>query len=133
MPTPYPADLRSQVIKAAHDSDMRIADIARAFGVSRSAAARWIRFGKESSSPWPFDDEHPIARDGRQLTTPSSREIEVLREIARYLATLTEPRKMYPLVEVLAADSVPVSALCRTLGISKQGFYHWRRHNRRTG
>ncbi|MDT4937557.1 MAG: putative transposase [Pseudonocardiales bacterium] len=131
MPNPYPAELRAQVVDAARVGDMCIAEIARAFGVSQSAAARWIRFGVSDTPSWMRDDDAERTRDGRQLTMRPAREVEVLREIARYLATLTEPRRMYPLVEVLAAEAIPVSALCRTLGISKQGFYHWRRRHGR--
>ena len=34
---------------------------------------------------------------------------------------------MYPLVEDLAADGIPVAVTCRVLGFSKQAFYAWRR------
>lgn len=33
---------------------------------------------------------------------------------------------MYPLVEDLAADGVPVAVACRVLGLSKQAYYAWR-------
>lgn len=33
---------------------------------------------------------------------------------------------MFPLVEDLAADSIPVAVTCRVLGFSKQAFYQWR-------
>src|SRR3712207_8309616 len=32
---------------------------------------------------------------------------------------------MYPLVQELAADSIPVVVTCRVLGFSKQAFYKW--------
>ncbi len=34
----------------------------------------------------------------------------------------------FPLVLDLAADGIPVSVTCRTLGFSKQAFYQWRAH-----
>jgi transposase InsO family protein len=33
---------------------------------------------------------------------------------------------MYPLVEDLAADGIPVAVACRVLGFSKQAFYRWK-------
>jgi hypothetical protein len=33
---------------------------------------------------------------------------------------------MYPLVEDLAADGIPVAVTCRVLGFSKQAFYAWK-------
>ena len=32
---------------------------------------------------------------------------------------------MYPLVQELAADKIPVVVTCRVLGFSKQAFYKW--------
>ncbi|WP_396137058.1 hypothetical protein [Blastococcus goldschmidtiae] len=32
---------------------------------------------------------------------------------------------MYPLVQNLAADKIPVAVTCRVLGFSKQAFYKW--------
>ena len=32
---------------------------------------------------------------------------------------------MYPLVEDLAVDGIPVAVTCRVLGFSKQAFYAW--------
>ena len=34
---------------------------------------------------------------------------------------------MYPLVQELAADSIPVAVTCRVLDFTKQGFYAWRK------
>lgn len=127
MPIPYPAELREQVVAAARAGHPRVADIARTYGVSQSTAARWIRFGTSNEPVWARVHHHERPADQRQLAPQPGREVEVLREIARYLATLTEPHRMYPLVEDLAAEAIPVSAICRTLGISKQGFYYWRR------
>jgi hypothetical protein len=33
---------------------------------------------------------------------------------------------MYPLVQDLASDTIPVAVTCRVLGFSKQAFYKWR-------
>jgi hypothetical protein len=33
---------------------------------------------------------------------------------------------MYPLVQELAAEKIPVAVTCRVLGFSKQAFYKWR-------
>ncbi len=32
---------------------------------------------------------------------------------------------MYPLVDDLAVDGIPVAVTCRVLGFSKQAYYHW--------
>ena len=32
---------------------------------------------------------------------------------------------MYPLVQELAAEKIPVAVTCRVLGFSKQAFYKW--------
>ena len=32
---------------------------------------------------------------------------------------------MYPLVQELAVDAIPVTVTCRVLGFSKQAFYKW--------
>ena len=32
---------------------------------------------------------------------------------------------MYPLVQDLAVDGIPVTLTCRVLGFSKQAFYKW--------
>ena len=34
---------------------------------------------------------------------------------------------MYPLVQELAVDAIPVTVTCRVLGFSKQAFYQWQR------
>jgi putative transposase len=42
---------------------------------------------------------------------------------------------MYPVVQDLAADNIPIAVTCRVLGFSKQAFYAWQANpvSQRTG
>ena len=37
------------------------------------------------------------------------------------------PKMIYPVVEELAADRIPVAVSCRVLGVSRAGYHEWRR------
>ena len=66
---------------------------------------------------------------GRPLWTtphpPQSTDVALTTWARRVLRPGVAPKMMYPLVQDLAVDGIPVTLTCRVLGFSKQAFYKW--------
>ena len=85
MPTPYPKEFRRDVVAVARQGDQSRAQVARAFGVSESCLARWLRVADRedgndrapASSPSTVDESEvrALRRRNKQL----EQEVEILR------------------------------------------------------
>ncbi|HEU5271105.1 MAG TPA: IS3 family transposase, partial [Jatrophihabitans sp.] len=129
MPTPYPKEFRRDVVAVARQGDQSRAQVARAFGISESCLARWLRIadredGNDPASVQPADETE--VRELRKRNKQLEQEVEILRRATAYFARDTPPKMMFPLVLDLAEDGIPVAVTCRVLGFSKQAFYQWK-------
>jgi hypothetical protein len=123
------------VIAVARQGDQSIAQVARSFGVSESCLARWLKIADREDGVSGAASSAGAAGAGGDLEA----ENQALRKRAKQLRAgerdpaprdgvlrpRRAPKMMYPLVQELAADKIPVVVTCRVLGFSKQAFYKW--------
>jgi transposase len=95
VPTPYPREFRRDVVAVARQGDQSRAQVARAFGISESCLARWLRIadrddGTEAGVVRPADEVevHELRRRNKQL----EQEVEILRRATAYFARDTLPK-----------------------------------------
>ncbi|MCZ2810229.1 IS3 family transposase [Modestobacter sp. VKM Ac-2979] len=135
MPKPFPKEFRADVIAVARQGDQSVAQVARSFGVSESCLQRWLKIADRedrvsgpTSSPAASSAGVDLEAENRELRKRAKQleqENEILRRATAYFARDVPPKMMYPLVQDLAADKIPVAVTCRVLGFSKQAFYKW--------
>ncbi|WP_085984754.1 IS3 family transposase [Modestobacter italicus] len=135
MPKPFPKEFRRDVIAVARQGDQSIAQVAKSFGISESCLQRWLKIADRddglttgtssmstSSAGLDLEAEN---RELRKRAKQLEQENEILRRATAYFARDVPPKMMYPLVQDLAAEKIPVAVTCRVLGFSKQAFYKW--------
>jgi transposase len=95
VPTPYPMEFRRDVVAVARQGDQSRAQVARAFGISESCLARWLRIadredGNAPASPQSGDDSD--VRELRRRNKQLEQEVEILRRATAYFARDTLPK-----------------------------------------
>jgi transposase len=95
VPTPYPKEFRRDVVAVARQGDQSRAQVARAFGISESCLARWLRIadrddGTDVSSSKPADEAE--VRELRKRNKQLEQEVEILRRATAYFARDTLPK-----------------------------------------
>lgn len=97
--TPYPKEFRADVVAVARRGEQSRAQVARAFGVSESCLARWLRIadrddGLEPTAPagsaTPVDEAE--VRELRRRNKQLEQENEILRRATAYFAGDTLPK-----------------------------------------
>ncbi len=96
MPTPYPLEFRRDVVAVARQGEQSRAQVARAFGISESCLARWLRLadredGVGEPTPGKPADEAEV-RELRRRNRQLEQEVEVLRRATAYFARDTLPK-----------------------------------------
>ena len=98
MPTPYPKELRRDVIAVVRKGEQSIPQIARAFGISESCLHRWMRVAekeeKAGQSP-PAGGEQDLVAENRELRKRAAlleQENEILRRATAYFARDVNPK-----------------------------------------
>ena len=98
MPTPYPKELRADVVAVARQGGRSRAQVARSFGISESCLTRWLQIadrddGTASSSPPTADGGLEAEnRELRKRTKQLEQENEILRRATAYFARDTLPK-----------------------------------------
>ena len=95
MPTPYPREFRRDVVAVARQGDQSRAQVARAFGVSESCLARWLRIAEreDRSDPAPATSSGETeVRELRRRNKQLEQEVEILRRATAYFARDTLPK-----------------------------------------
>lgn len=95
MPTPYPMEFRRDVVAVARQGDQSRAQVARAFGISESCLARWLRIadredGNDLDPVTPADEAE--VRQLRRRNKQLEQEVEILRRATAYFARDTLPK-----------------------------------------
>ncbi|MEU4245774.1 IS3 family transposase [Actinoplanes sp. NPDC026619] len=128
MPKAFPPEFRRDVVAVARKREAPIAQIAKDFGISEACLHRWLKIADTDDGirPGTTTTESAELRELRKRNKLLEQENEILRRAAAYFAKEIFPKMMYPLVEDLAADGIPVAVTCRVLGFSKQAFYAWK-------
>lgn len=128
MPKAFPPEFRRDVVAVARKGEAPLRQVAKDFGISEACLHRWLKIA----------DTDDGIRPG--TTTTESTELRELRKRNKLLEPGERdpasgggvfrqgdlPKMIYPLVEDLAVDGVPVAVTCRVLGFSKQAFYTWK-------
>ena len=97
MPKPYPQEFRDDVIRVARNREpgVRIADIARDFGISSSCLQNWLPRADRDDGvrPGPTTDELAGLREAKKRIRLLEPENEVRRRAAAYLSQANLPGK----------------------------------------
>ncbi|MEU7617712.1 IS3 family transposase [Micromonospora rifamycinica] len=130
MPKPYPREFRDDVVRVARDRDpgVTVEQIAKDFGVHPMTLFKWLRQADvdAGAKPGVTRGESAELREARKRIKLLEQENEVLRRAAAYLSQANLPGKgLYPLVNELAADGIPVAVTCRVLSTARQPYYRW--------
>lgn len=96
MPTPYPLEFRRDVVAVARQGEQSRAQVARAFGISESCLARWLRIadrddGMAAPTMGKPADETEV-RELRRRNKQLEQEVEILRRATAYFARDTLPK-----------------------------------------
>ncbi|WP_312865242.1 IS3 family transposase [Saccharothrix tamanrassetensis] len=130
MPKPYPREFRDDVVRVARDREpgVTVEQIAKDFGVHPMTLFKWLRQADtdEGVKPGVSRNDSAELREARKRIKLLEQENEVLRRATAYLSQANLPKRLYPLVNELAADGIPVSVTCRVLDIARQPYYRWR-------
>ena len=95
MPKPYPREFRDDVVRVTRDRDpgVRIADVARDFGISESCLQNWLTQADrdDGTRPGPSTAENAELRVAKRRIKLLEQENEVLRRAAAYLGQANLP------------------------------------------
>ncbi|MGW0161870.1 IS3 family transposase [Mycobacterium sp. NPDC003323] len=129
MARPYPREFRDDVVRVARNRDdgVTIEAIATDFGVHPMTLQKWLRQADidEGTKPGKSTGESGELREARRRINLLEQENEVLRRAAAYLSQANLPKRIYPLVNDLATDGIPVAVTCRVLKLARQPYYRW--------
>jgi transposase len=95
VPTPYPKEFRRDVVAVARQGDQSRAQVARAFGISESCLARWLRIAdrEDGNDPGPAATVEELqVRELRRRNKQLEQEVEILRRATAYFARDTLPK-----------------------------------------
>ncbi|MEI6231391.1 MAG: IS3 family transposase [Actinomycetes bacterium] len=127
MPKAFPVEFRRDVVAVARKREASLTQIAKDFGISEACLHRWLKLAdvEDGVRLGVTTVEAVELRDAKKRIRVLEQENEILRRAAAFFARGVAPKMMYPLVQELAVDGVPVTLSCRVLGFSKQAFYKW--------
>ncbi|WP_430792073.1 IS3 family transposase [Actinoplanes sp. G11-F43] len=109
------------------DPGVTVEQIAKDFGVHPMTLFKWLRQADTGTGvrPGVSGSDSAELREARKRIKLLEQENEVLRRAAAYLSQANLPKRLYPLVNELAADGIPVTVTCRVLQIARQPYYRW--------
>lgn len=127
MPNPYPPQFRRQAMDLVA-SGRTVRDLAASLGIAESCLYGWkscdlIDRGLKAGTTTVESAELAAAR--RRIADLEV-EVKILRKAAAAVEGVVRPLVRYRLVAELAADGVDLVHACRSLGVSRSGFYEAR-------
>ncbi|MBQ6640610.1 MAG: IS3 family transposase [Saccharopolyspora sp.] len=129
MPKPYLQEFRDDVVRVARDREPggTLAQVAKDFGIHEMTLTKWLRRADidDGTKPGMTSGQSAELREANKRIRLLEQENEVLRRAAAYLSQANLPKMMYPLVQELAADGIPVTVTCRVLKLARQPYYRW--------
>ncbi len=130
MPRPYPSEFRDDVVRVARNRDdgVTIEQIAADFGVHPMTLSKWMRQADidEGAKPGKSTGESAELRELRRRNQAAGAgERGPAPGGGVSVAVQSAGKRLYPLVNELAADGIPVAVTCRVLKLARQPYYRW--------
>ncbi|MCG7430806.1 IS3 family transposase [Dermacoccus nishinomiyaensis] len=130
MPRAYPVQFRQQAIALAR-SGRPVTQVAYELDIHPVTLHKWIRqddidHGRRPGTATVESAELKAARRRiRELET----ELAIIKKAAQFLdpANGAAPKRIHPVIDVLTDTGFPVNTCCRVLGVSRQGYYRYKR------
>ncbi|WP_429180546.1 IS3 family transposase [Brachybacterium tyrofermentans] len=130
MPRPYPPEFRARAIALVREG-RQVKQTAQALGVHEVTLHTWLRqddidHGRRSGLS---SRESAELRAARGRVRQLEQEIEILRRAATWLDEEggVGPKRAHPVIDRLVDAGAPVHTCCRLLGVSRQGYYRYRK------
>ena len=127
MPKRFPPEFKRDVVTVARRGDLTVTEVAADFDIAPESVRRWMRQADIDDGVQRRSDDRGAGRGGAAAPRePPAGDGE--RDPAaggRLLRQGRAPKMMYPLVQELAAEGIPVRLTCGVLGFSPQAFYKW--------
>ncbi|MGP5365614.1 IS3 family transposase [Brachybacterium tyrofermentans] len=130
MPRPYPPEFRARAIALVREG-RQVKQTAQALGVHEVTLHTWLRqddidHGRRSGLS---SRESAELRAARGRVRQLEQEIAILRRAATWLDEEggVGPKRAHPVIDRLVDAGAPVHTCCRLLGVSRQGYYRYRK------
>ena len=126
---PYPPEFRVEAVRLLRSGERSPKQLALELGCSEQSLRNWLRqdqadrgeredmlSSQERAKLREFERENKVLRQER----------EILKRAAAFFARETDKPTCFGFVEAERAQ-FPVSLLCRVVGVTRQGYYAWKR------
>ncbi|MGO2313184.1 MAG: IS3 family transposase [Brachybacterium tyrofermentans] len=130
MPRPYPPEFCARAIALVREG-RQVKQTAQALGVHEVTLHTWLRqddidHGRRSGLS---SRESAELRAARGRVRQLEQEIAILRRAATWLDEEggVGPKRAHPVIDRLVDAGAPVHTCCRLLGVSRQGYYRYRK------
>ncbi|MCM3578635.1 IS3 family transposase [Micrococcus sp. 2A] len=130
MPRPYPPEFRARAIALVREG-RQVKQTAQALGIHEVTLHTWLRqddidHGRRSGLS---SRESAELRAARGRVRQLEQEIAILRRAATWLDEEggVGPKRAHPVIDRLVDAGAPVHTCCRLLGVSRQGYYRYRK------
>ncbi|MGK5501512.1 IS3 family transposase [Streptomyces sp. URMC 125] len=132
-PSPYSPEFREEAVQLALKSSKPIAHVARELEMNPETLRTWVRqyereHGRQDGA-LPVDERarlKELERRNRELEM----EVAFLKKAAGVLREGSPVASKYEFIESMRLDNAEcaysVEFMCRQLGVSKSGYYHWK-------
>lgn len=91
--SPYPKELRDEVIALARRRDIPVAQIARDFGISSFTVYEWVKKADQEDGVFELShNDDPTERELRRRIRTLEQENEILRRAAAYFSQSALPK-----------------------------------------
>ena len=127
---PYPPEFRLEAVRLLRSGARSPKQLAAELGCSAQTLSNWLRQDQADRG----EREDVLSSEERQRLRELERENKVLRQEPEILAAgrgflCQGDRQIVTRFRFVKAQAAqfPVSLLCRGVGVSRQGFYAWRR------
>ena len=129
MPRPYPPEFRARAIALVR-SGKQVKQTAYELGISAGCLHTWLRQDRidRGEIAGTTTTESAELRAARKRIRELETELAVVKrrsEVPR--ARSGGPKRIHPVIDRLADTGLPVDRCCRVLGVSRQGYYRYKR------
>ncbi|MFB2573363.1 IS3-like element ISAar24 family transposase [Micrococcus sp. IITD107] len=130
MPRPYPPEFRARAIALVREG-RQVKQTALDLGIHEVTLHTWLRQDDidHGRRPGLSSQESAELRAARGRVRQLEQEIAILRRAATWLDEEggVGPKRAHPVIDRLVDAGAPTSTCCRLLGVSRQGYYRYRK------